>query len=112
VDAVAAANRFATIVHDASASQLSGILSKAATDNIGYVYVTDDGADGNPYDSLPSYWSAEVAAVTVPEPTACGFAVIGVVQLARRRGGTSCGLTTRTDAAQSASARTSAGHVP
>ncbi|MDB5328271.1 MAG: hypothetical protein JWM57_3840 [Phycisphaerales bacterium] len=81
------ASRFATIVHDASASQLTGILSKASTDHVGYVYVTDDGADGNAYDSLPSYRAAEVAAVTVPEPTACGFAVLGLAQLARRGGG-------------------------
>lgn len=28
--------------------------------NAGFVYVTSDGDDGNPWDGIPSYWSAEV----------------------------------------------------
>lgn len=80
------ASGFASILHDAPASTLSATLAQAQAQNVGYVYVTDDGADGNPYDSLPSYWLAEVNAVSAPEPaTLASIASIGLVTLRRRR---------------------------
>jgi hypothetical protein len=35
-------------------------LDLAVQRNIGYVYITDDKVANNPWDSFPSYWSAEV----------------------------------------------------
>jgi hypothetical protein len=31
----------------------------------GWVYVTDDGPDGNPWDDVPSYWAAEARDVSL-----------------------------------------------
>ena len=35
---------------------------------VGFIYVTDDGKDGNPWDRLPVYWKREVAAVKAALP--------------------------------------------
>jgi Spherulation-specific family 4 len=57
------------------------LLTQAQARHAGYVYITDDRytpgstVDTNPFDQLPSYWQAEVAAVAagnaaaVPEPS-------------------------------------------
>ena len=64
----ASAKQFANIVIEVpDAAAMLADLAQARSQNVGYVYFTDDGADGNPYDSLPSYFQAEVAAL--PEPT-------------------------------------------
>jgi hypothetical protein len=44
------------------AAAMRHCLDLARQRNLGWVYVTDD-RGGNPWDSLPSYWSEEVAAV-------------------------------------------------
>lgn len=54
---------FATIVfNSATTSTMSAAVSLAKSRNFGYIYVTDD-KGGNPYDKIPTYWSAETAAV-------------------------------------------------
>jgi hypothetical protein len=56
------ASRFVHTIHDTSQAQLGSAISLARSRNAGYVYITD-GSGANPYSGLPSYWSAEVAAV-------------------------------------------------
>jgi Spherulation-specific family 4 len=62
-----------------SEAQMRLLLAEAATRGAGSIYITDDRytpgspVDTNPFDRLPSYWAAEVAAVAafnarVPEP--------------------------------------------
>ncbi len=62
------ASRFANTVYGASSgAQASSAISLSRSRNADYVYVTNlAGAD--PYDALPSYWSAENTAIT----TGCG----------------------------------------
>ncbi len=58
------ASHFAALVHTAANSKgMKGILDRVAKSNFGYVYITNDStntANHNPWDSLPSYWQAEV----------------------------------------------------
>jgi hypothetical protein len=58
------APHFAALVHTAANSKvMKKILNRAANSNFGYVYITNDStntANHNPWDSLPSYWQAEV----------------------------------------------------
>jgi hypothetical protein len=58
------ASHFAALVHTATNSKMmKGILDRAANSNFGYIYITNDStntANHNPWDSLPSYWQAEV----------------------------------------------------
>jgi proteasome lid subunit RPN8/RPN11 len=52
--------RFALIVHSVpDVDTMKSHIDLAVARNIGYVYVTDDTLP-NPYDSLPSFWQAEV----------------------------------------------------
>ncbi len=63
----------------ATADAMRTLLAEATARNVGYLYVTDDRyvigdpSAPNPWDQLPSYWTAELAAVmaarAVPEPT-------------------------------------------
>ena len=55
-------DRFWHVVYDTPARRMRQALRRAAACGAGVVYVTDRGS-GNPWDGLPSYWSAEVAAV-------------------------------------------------
>lgn len=62
----------------ATQADMLSLLDQARQRNAGYVYVTDDrytpgnDQEPNPWDQLPGYWNAEVAAVrasnAVPEP--------------------------------------------
>ncbi len=58
------ASHFAALVHTAANSKvMKGILDRARNSNFGYIYITNDStntANHNPWDSLPSYWQAEV----------------------------------------------------
>jgi hypothetical protein len=54
--------KFSAIVYGASQSQMSSIASQMSNAGIGMVYITDKTLP-NPYDPLPSYWSAEASAV-------------------------------------------------
>jgi hypothetical protein len=56
------ASRFVHTIHDTPPAQLGQAVGLARSRNAGYVYITD-GSGANPYSSLPSYWSAEVADV-------------------------------------------------
>jgi hypothetical protein len=56
---------FYHVVHTASADQASQALDLAASRRAGYVFVTD-AVMPNPYDTLPSYWSSEIGAMSLP----------------------------------------------
>jgi hypothetical protein len=56
------ADKFAHTVFATPGSQMANAVRLSKSKNAGYVYVTDQ-AGANPYDGLPSYWSAEDAAV-------------------------------------------------
>jgi Spherulation-specific family 4/PEP-CTERM motif len=83
----------------ATADAMRALLTEAVARNVGYVYFTDDRyivgdpvAD-NPWDRLPSFWTAEVAAVravrSVPEPASAILLMVGMAALLvmRRRAG-------------------------
>jgi hypothetical protein len=38
---------------------MQSIIQLASERGAAWIYVTDDGADGNPYDDVPSYWTTE-----------------------------------------------------
>jgi hypothetical protein len=76
------ASKFANIAYEVpDAATMFQDLAQAESQNVGYVYFTDDGADGNPYDSLPSYFSSEVSAV--PEPKGLVLGILAVLILKR-----------------------------
>ncbi len=86
------AGKSANIVYEAAtAADMLAAVGRARAANVGDVYVTDDGADGNPYDSLPAYFNAEVAATlttAAPEPAlgpAMSLALAVVWASGRRR---------------------------
>ncbi|WP_310417314.1 spherulation-specific family 4 protein [Chamaesiphon sp. OTE_8_metabat_110] len=55
---------FATLIHTTTNRKLmKNSLDRAAKSKFGYVYITNDSTDtanNNPWDTLPSYWQAEV----------------------------------------------------
>lgn len=55
-------SRSAIIAYEANNTQMNNIVSLAKTNGFGGAYVTDEGASGNPYAELPSYWTQETAA--------------------------------------------------
>jgi Spherulation-specific family 4 len=58
-----APQRFAMMLHHVTdRDQLKSYIDLAVQRNVGYLYITND-ADSNPWDSLPSYWQAEVEMV-------------------------------------------------
>lgn len=56
--------RFVSLIHSvANAADMKQYIDEAIAYNIGYIYVTDDSPDsddGDPWNSLPSYWQEEV----------------------------------------------------
>jgi len=60
----AATQSLAALVHGASGSNLNSIVTKAIAQGMDYLYVTDRTLEQNPWDGLPSFWSALVAALT------------------------------------------------
>ena len=56
--------RNACLIHSVpDATTMKSHIDRAIARNIGYIYVTDDsptGSDGDPWNSLPSYWQEEV----------------------------------------------------
>jgi Spherulation-specific family 4 len=80
-----------------TADAMRALLTEASARNVGYLYVTDDRyivgdpTAPNPWDQLPSYWDAEVAAArAVPEPATAtllllsGALLLGAMGFARR----------------------------
>lgn len=72
----------------ASSADMQQLVQQAAAYNAGYVYITNDryvpgsSTEPNPWDQLPSYWAAEVAAVSaVPEPGAAALLLMGAALL-------------------------------
>jgi Spherulation-specific family 4 len=73
-----------------TAAQMQTLLNEAVSRRAGYIYITDDRylpgdpTATNPWDTLPSYWAEEVAAVNaanavsaVPEPSAYVLMMLG-----------------------------------
>ncbi len=58
------AEHFAALIHTTASSQaMKATIDRALKAKFGYIYVTDDSTDTvnrNPWDSLPSYWQAQV----------------------------------------------------
>ncbi len=58
------AKRFASLIHSvADSTSMKKYIDLAMARNIGYIYITDDSpqsSDGDPWNSLPSYWQEEV----------------------------------------------------
>ncbi len=68
------AERFALLIHEVPDIETArSHIDLAVARNIRYLYLTNDGADGNPWDELPSFWEEEVAYVAQlnagPTPT-------------------------------------------
>jgi Spherulation-specific family 4 len=83
------ASTFGNFVLQTPQSSLQSIINTAVSRNVGYVFVTDDGADGNPYDRLPTYFANELSIINninqvppvaqqVPEPDTWPMPIIGV----------------------------------
>jgi hypothetical protein len=66
------ASKFANLIYGASTSSLTSVLAQSVTRRAGYVYITNDTLP-NPWDTLPSYWTTEVAQVN----QACAGATSG-----------------------------------
>lgn len=66
-------DKVANLVYEVpTADAMRAALDKAVLNNAGYVYFTDDTLfpDFNPWDTLPSYWNEQVAAIAaIPEPS-------------------------------------------
>jgi Spherulation-specific family 4 len=76
---------FGNFVLQTPQSSLQSIIDTAVSRNVGYIFVTDDGTDGNPYDRLPTYFANELSIVNninqakrVPEPDAWPIPIVGV----------------------------------
>jgi hypothetical protein len=67
------ASDFINAMHDVpSVGDMKDILCQSRADNVGWLYITDGrykppkGSTRKPYNTLPSYWSAEVSAIAQP----------------------------------------------
>jgi hypothetical protein len=80
---------FGNFVLQAPQSSLQSIIDTAVSRNVGYIFVTDDGADGNPYDRLPTYFADELSIVNninqtqpvaqrIPEPDIWPIPIVGM----------------------------------
>jgi len=76
---------FAAVFYNlSSTAEMESAVNLAQERNFGYVFATD-GTGANPYNSLPSYWTAEVNYVAgVPEPSGMALAGIGALWLVWR----------------------------
>lgn len=56
--------RFAIMLHGVSDPKaMEKYLDLSLERNVGYVYITNDLHQDNPWDTVPSYWSAQIAAI-------------------------------------------------
>jgi hypothetical protein len=56
-----APDRFGAVSYECgSTAQMQTRLADMKNNGIKYIYITDDGSDGNPYDRLPSYYDTEL----------------------------------------------------
>jgi Spherulation-specific family 4 len=62
------ASRFAATISAGTSASLESDLTDAQADKIGNVYIDDETASPPPYDTLPSFWSAEVSDVAALSP--------------------------------------------
>ena len=80
---------FGNFVLQTPQSSLQSVIDTAVSRNVGYIFVTDDGADGNPYDELPTYFATELSIINninrvqpgaqqVPEPDTWPIPIVGV----------------------------------
>ncbi|MEI8341895.1 MAG: spherulation-specific family 4 protein [Verrucomicrobiota bacterium] len=69
---------FAAVFYNLSTTaQMQAAVDLAQQRNFGYVFATD-ATGANPYDTLPTYWTAETSYVaSVPEPTGAALLVLG-----------------------------------
>jgi hypothetical protein len=51
------ARQSAALIYNVPESAMAAVVDEVLARNHGYLYITDDGEDGNPWDSLPSYWN-------------------------------------------------------
>ncbi len=57
--------RFWNLIYSVpSETEMKKTLELARERRVGWVYVTDDGPDGNPWDDVPGYWAAEARDVS------------------------------------------------
>jgi hypothetical protein len=77
-----APSSFAAIFYNLSTvAQMQAAITLAQQRNFGYVFATD-ASGSNPYDTLPSYWTAETSYVAgVPEPGTLGMFAVGLGSL-------------------------------
>jgi hypothetical protein len=66
--------RFSNLNYRVPATSLVSTIDAAISKRAGYIYVTDDGNPtdsdgGNPWNALPTYWTAEIAAIRARTPT-------------------------------------------
>jgi Spherulation-specific family 4/PEP-CTERM motif len=86
------ADRFINIIYDfQNPLNLDALVANLSSRNIGGVFITSD-VLSNPYDSLPSYFAAEVAAIarfnaaqSVPEPASYSLLGLGLLAALWRR---------------------------
>lgn len=58
-------SRFAHLIHTAPEAELTGLVKVWKSHPVQYIYITDDTLS-NPWDTIATYWEAEVAAVKTP----------------------------------------------
>src|SRR4029077_15679404 len=57
-----ARSKVAHLIYGASASSMTTVLAQSVSRGAGYIYITNDTLP-NPWDTLPSYWTTEVAQI-------------------------------------------------
>jgi len=57
------AGKFYVLPYNSSATNMTSFVARAAANNVGWIYVTDDTLN-NPWDTLPSYFEALVSAAS------------------------------------------------
>lgn len=62
-------NRFGHLIYGVSdAGIMKNLVNLSTSHNAAYIFITDDTLP-DPWDTLPSYWNSEIAALNIPEPS-------------------------------------------